>query len=334
MRAPRAVALLGLLAATACSSGGSTTAGPAASSAPAPAGSSAGAPAPGTGAPAASGLPGTPAPGTPGAPPAPGELPRGGRTILPGHVVVAHYGTAGTGVLGVLGRGTPDQATARLAKAAAPFEAASGKPVLPALELITTVAQAAPGKSGDYSTFLEDAEVARYLDAARRAKMLVVLDIQPGRADFLEQVKRYERFLLEPEVGVALDPEWKLTPSQKPGRQIGKTNAASVNAVSDYLARLVADHGLPQKLFVVHQFKTFMIANREKLATHPELATVVHVDGFGTQKEKRQTYDALKLPAGSPIYNGFKLFYKVDTGLMTPKQTMALKPMPDLVSYQ
>ena len=40
--------------------------------------------------------------------------------------------------------------------------------------------------------------------------MLLVLDFQPGATPFLNQVKAYEKFLLQPEVGVALDPEWKL----------------------------------------------------------------------------------------------------------------------------
>ena len=53
--------------------------------------------------------------------PGPGELPMGGRTIYPGHILVAYYGTAGTGALGVLGEDSPDRVTDRLREAARPF---------------------------------------------------------------------------------------------------------------------------------------------------------------------------------------------------------------------
>jgi hypothetical protein len=261
------------------------------------------------------------------------ELPRGGRRIFPKFLVVAHYGTAGTAALGVLGEGTPAVAAARLVAAAQPFVKASGRPVLPAFELIATIAQRKAGDDGTYSTYVADADVARYLAAARKVKALVVLDLQPGRADFLTQAKHYEKFLLQPDVGLALDPEWKLTPSQVPLRQIGATGAASINAVSSYLAQLTVSHRLPEKLFVVHQFRTDMIPDRAKVVPRPGLAVVVHLDGFGTQWVKHEVYDALSLKAG-PLHNGLKLFIDEDTDMFTPDEAMAFRPRPELITYQ
>ena len=40
--------------------------------------------------------------------------------------------------------------------------------------------------------------------------MYVVLDLQPGRSNFLDQAKLYEPLLRLPHVGLALDPEWRL----------------------------------------------------------------------------------------------------------------------------
>ena len=261
------------------------------------------------------------------------ELPRGGTTVFPDNLVVMHYGTAGTGALGVLGDGTPEQAADRLEKAAAPFAAASGRPVLPAFELITTVASSKPGKDGRYSSMLAPSQVQHYLDVARAHRMLVVLDFQPGRAEFLEQVQQYEQFLLQPDVGVALDPEWKLTPAQRPLKQIGTSAAAPINAVSAYVSQLVATHHLPEKIFMVHQFKSYQLPDRALIADAPGLATVLHVDGFGTEPDKLQTYGVLASRT-SQFVNGFKLFYKADIGLMTPAQAMALQPRPELISYQ
>ena len=265
--------------------------------------------------------------------PAPTQLPRGGRQLFPRFTVIAHYGTAGTGALGVLGEGTPTQAAARLVTAAAPFAAASGRPVQPAFELIATVAQRAPGADGSYSSYLADADVARYLAAARRIKALVVLDLQPGKADFLTQAMHYKKFLRLPDVGLALDPEWKLTGDQRPARQIGSTDAASVNRVSLWLAQLRLAQNLPQKLLVIHQFRAFMIRNREQVVARSGLATVIHLDGFGTQRVKRGVYDALSVKSG-PLHNGLKLFIDEDTHTFTPGQAMAFRPRPELITYQ
>jgi hypothetical protein len=275
----------------------------------------------------------TPASAAPEIPLPEQQLPRGGRRIFPRFLVVAHYGTAGTAALGVLGEGTPDVAAARLVKAAAPFAKASGRPVLPAFELIATIAQRKPGDDGTYSTFIPDADVARYLAAARKVKALVVLDLQPGRGDFLMQAKHYEKFLLQPDVGLALDPEWKLTPLQVPLKQIGATNAASINAVSSYVAHLTVSHRLPEKLFVVHQFRSDMIPDRSKVVPRQGLAMVVHLDGFGTQWVKHEVYDALSVKSG-PLHNGLKLFIDEDTDMFTPYQAMAFRPRPELITYQ
>lgn len=266
------------------------------------------------------------------------QLPRGGRSIFPRHVVVMAYGTAQTPVLGVLGEGTPDQAAARLKTRAEAFQVPSGRPVLPAFELITTIAQAGPGADGDYSGAVSHADVQRYLVAARKARMMLVLDFQPGRGDVLEQVKQYEPFLRQPEVGIALDPEWVLQPGQQPGRQVGSMDAATVNRVSAYLAGLTRAHRLPEKLFLVHQFQRRMLPDRARIVDRPGLALVFHVDGFGPQSQKRDTYDALSVKdgkaAGGRAHNGFKLFLDEDTDLLTPAETMALRPRPELVSYQ
>lgn len=280
----------------------------------------------------------TAAPTPPPAPRPVPYLPRGGRSIFPRHMVVMAYGTAGTGVLGLLGEVPPDEAARRLEAGAVQWAEASGRPVLPAFELITSVAQRAPGRDGRYSVGLAHTDVQRYLDAARKAKMLLVLDFQPGRADVLDQVKHYEKFLLQPEVGVAIDPEWVLKPGERPGRQIGSLDAATLNEVSAYLSDLVKRHRLPEKIFLVHQFKTYMLPDREKVVDRFGLATVFHVDGFGARHSKAETYGLLSskdgvIPGGR-VHNGYKLFLDEDVPLQDAAEVMAITPRPELVSYQ
>jgi hypothetical protein len=261
----------------------------------------------------------------------PRELPRGGRTVLPGKRVVAFYGAPQSRELGALGIGSPDRAAGRLARQARAYERGR-RPVLPALELITVIANADAGGDGMYRSRQTGAVIRRYLRAARRRDMLLVLDIQPGRSDFFTEATRLERWLRQPDVGLALDPEWRVTAPEVPGQVIGHVDAREVNATSAWLAQLVARHDLPQKLFIVHQFTDDMVDDRQ-LKRRDELAMVLNADGFGTRPVKVSKYRAFTR-AAKTFHEGFKLFYEEDVGLMTPGQVLRLRPSPDVVVYE
>jgi hypothetical protein len=261
----------------------------------------------------------------------PRELPRGGTTIFPRYRVVAFYGTAGTASLGVLGEGQPAEAATRLEGAAAAF-ATPDRVIQPAMELIATVADRKPGPDGDYSHDIDAESVWRYLEVARAHRQLLVLDIQPGRSGFLEKARKWEPLLREPDVGLALDPEWRMPPGQVPGHSIGHAMAAEINEVAAWLAELTRNGQLPQKLLVLHQFTRRMLPDVEAVSQHPELAIVQHIDGFGSPAEKLAKYRSLQQPHRFNM--GFKLFYDEDTPMLNPPQTLALSPPPDYVSYQ
>ena len=262
----------------------------------------------------------------------PAELPRGGRTIFPDFRVVAFYGAPQDDELGVLGIGTPAQAARKLERQAKPY-ARRTRPVLPAMELIATVAAAAPGDDGQYRLHQSNALIGRYLRAARKSKALLVLDIQPGRAGFVREARRLERWLREPDVGIALDPEWKMKSGETPGSVIGSVTAEEVNAVSEYVAGIVAENDLPEKLFVVHQFTEDMIEGKERVKKRPGLAITMNVDGFGDRPNKISKYRAFTSEA-TRFHDGFKLFYREDVNLMTPGGVLGLRPPPDLVVYE
>lgn len=268
----------------------------------------------------------------PAAPVAPVALPGGGTRVFErNELLVAYYGTAGTGALGVLGEGSPDRAHRRLRRAAAPF-ARPGSPVQPVYELIVTVADAYPGKDGDYNHDIPRAAVRRYLDAAHRNGALVVLDIQPGRADFLSVARRWAWALKDPWVGLALDPEWRMGPRAVPGRVIGAVGAAEVNRVSGWLSALVERHGLPEKVFVLHQFRRSMLVHPERILPRPGLAMVQHVDGFGNRQQKLATYHAVARPRQFAM--GFKLFYDEDVNRMGAAAVRQVRPRVRFVSFQ
>ena len=260
------------------------------------------------------------------------SLPRGGRTILPDQRVVAYYGAPQDDELGILGIGSPRLAARRLERQAKPF-GRRGRPVLPAFELIAAIVTSEPGQGGDHSMRQDDATIARYLRVARAHRMLLLLDIQPGYAPFLQEARALERWLREPDVGLALDPEWSMKPPLLPAQEIGSTDAATVNEVSRYLSGIVRRHDLPQKLLVVHRFTSDMIRNEHHLKRNPGVALVVNVDGFGDQPNKIAKYREFTRDLRRR-YNGFKLFYHEDENLMKPHQVLRLSPAPDLVVYE
>ena len=264
---------------------------------------------------------------------APAELPRGGRSIFPRFRVVAYYGAPQAAELGALGVGTPDQAGRRLLRQARGYRR-RGRPVLPAFELIAVVANGSPGRERLYRTRQGAATIRRYLAAARRARALLVLDIQPGRADFLSELRALEPFLREPDVGLALDPEWHVGAGQIPGRVLGSVDAGVVNAVSARLAEIVRARRLPEKLLVVHQFTPNMVRRKHVLARRRGVALVLDVDGFGTQADKIAKYRELTSGTRGRFAHGLKLFYREDTDLMTPAEALGLRPRPQLVIYE
>jgi hypothetical protein len=271
------------------------------------------------------------------------ELPDGGRVVLPRLRLVGYYGAPQDDELGALGVGTPEEAAKKLLAQAESYSQPD-RPVMPVFELIATLAQADAGEDGMFRLRQPPEVINTYLSAVREIEGLLILDVQPGQSTFAEEVQVLEPWLSQPDVGLALDPEWNVPSGQVPGRVIGSTNAATINQVSYYLARLRHQKNLPQKVLIVHQFTEDMVVERDQVLDRPGVAIVHNIDGFGTADQKKHIYvqlvyhrgagTAVRTPAGGGRFNGFKLFHEEDTGLMTPAQTLGLEPAPDVVVYE
>lgn len=268
------------------------------------------------------------------------ESPGGGQLVfpavpgLPGKRYVALYGTPGTAALGVLGEQDVPATVARAAGQADAYRPLTTDTVVPTVEIIATIASAGAGPDGNYSQERSVDELRPLVEAAGAAGQTVVLDLQPGRTDFLTQAQLYADLLALPHVGLALDPEWRLAPDQVHLRQIGSVGVDEVNAVAAWLADFTRERALPQKMFVLHQFSLRMIAGRERLDTsRDELAVVIHVDGQGSQPAKAGTWATLRAGA-PPVRWGWKNFVDEDAPMLDPVQTYGVQPVPDLVTYQ
>lgn len=228
-----------------------------------------------------------------------------------------------------------DTKAARLDRLARAY--AGGRTPLPVMELITVVAKASPGKDRMYRGRLPDAKIQEYLTAARKHRMLLLLDVQPGRAKILPEVKRLERWLKEPDVGLAFDPEWAVGPNQVPGRVFGRTTGAELDNIASYLSGLVRTHRLPEKVFVFHQLSARIVTGEQTLKKHPGVVTIKSVDGIGAREDKLETWGKLTRRLPAAVHAGFKLFYTEDARhgpLMTPAQVLALRPRPEFVMHE
>lgn len=264
-------------------------------------------------------------------------LPTGGILPLGGdRRMIALYGHPGVAGLGLLGEQDLDTSIERVKGLVGDYASIDDSQFMPAFEIIATIADSAAGEDGDYSTE-GDVELYRpWVDAAKEAGVYVLLDLQPGYTDFLTQAKRYEELLIEPHVGLALDPEWRLEPGQRHMQQIGHVEIDEVNQTAEWLATLARDNDLPQKVFMLHQFQLQMLRDRDQLITDlPEIVTVIHADGHGTPDLKQGTWQAIKTDLPRGVQLGWKNFIDEDSPTFTPQRTMTgVDPKPRFVSYQ
>ena len=149
----------------------------------------------------------------------------------------------------------------------------------------------------------------------------------------MSEVGRLRRWLAEPDVGLALDPEWHVGPGQVPGRVIGSVDASVVNRISAELADVVRRRRLPEKLLLVHQFTKNMVRRKGSLVRRPGVALTLNVDGFGDRPNKLAKYRSFSSEAVR-FHDGLKLFYKEDTNLLTPSGVLGLRPAPEVVVYE
>ncbi|MDU0478480.1 hypothetical protein QVA66_04400 [Staphylococcus chromogenes] len=264
------------------------------------------------------------------------QQPGGGGLVFPGRRIVALYGHPSGPALGVMGEQPPAEAAAKAQELAKQYQPHSQEPVVPAFEIIATVASGSPGADGDYSNEADPAELIPYIDAITAAGGYAVLDLQPGRANLLDQAKRYEELLKRPNVGLALDPEWKIGPNEKPMERVGSVEAREIDEVSAWLAGLVRDNKLPQKPLVLHQFQLQMIRDRETLnLDYDELAFVLHADGHGSTGDKYGTWDVMRQGLDPRFFMAWKNFIDEDKPMFSPERTMnEVNPKPWFVSYQ
>jgi hypothetical protein len=190
------------------------------------------------------------------------------------------------------------------------------------VELVVTESSGTAGKDGNYSTELSVEAVRPAVQAALDAGQQVLLEIQPGRAPFVDQVKRYADLLALPGVGVSLD----LGTRRAGGlvKQDGVVPAEEINAVVSYLSGLVESKALPEKMVVVHASTPRAVSNLGALNTSDVgVAVVVHSDVSGSFASRSAAWGALTAGAPDSLSWGWTAL----SGEVTPERAATTEPI-------
>lgn len=254
--------------------------------------------------------------------------------LLPKHRIIAYYGNPLSTRMGILGEIPPEQMMARLEETAKRWEAAdTSRPVLRALHLIVTVAQAHPGERGLYRLQHGDALIGKVAAWADSRGWLLFLDVQAGRSPIAAEIPRLLPWLRRPNVHLGIDPEFAMPPGKVPGKRIGTLDASDVNQVQALLAKLVDEAGIPPKILVVHRFTEGMLTRERDVTLDPRVQVVIDADGFGAPALKQNIF-GLVVTRRPVQFAGLKLFYKNDKPMLTLAQVLAMQPIPLYIQYQ
>lgn len=258
--------------------------------------------------------------------------------LLPYKRILAFYGNLYSKQMGILGEFPPDQMLQKLQEEVKVWQAAdTAIEVVPALHYIAVTAQQAPGKGGKHRLRMPFHQIDSILVLAKRINALVFIDIQVGLSTLQQEIPELINYLKLPHVHLGIDPEFSMKGGQAPGKVVGTFDAADINYVAEYLAKLVNEYNLPPKVLVIHRFTRNMVTNTRQIKTRPEVQLVMDMDGWGGPQLKFNTYRQFIYK--EPVeFTGFKLFYKNDTRnnnrLLSAAEVLALKPQPVYIQYQ
>ncbi len=259
--------------------------------------------------------------------------------LLPFNRIVAYYGNFYSKGMGVLGQYPTAEMLQKLQAEVATWQAADpATPVIPAIDYIAVTAQDHAGADGKYRLRMPFSQIDHALDLAKQINGIVILDIQTGLSDVQTEIPLFEKYLKMPNVSIALDPEFSMKNGKAPGDVIGTMDASDINYTANYMAGIVKSNNLPPKVLVIHRFTEDMVTNYKKITPLPEVQMIMDMDGWGGQKKKIGTYNAVIYP--EPVqFTGFKLFYKNDvltpgTKMLPPADILKLSPQPLFIQYQ
>lgn len=246
--------------------------------------------------------------------------------------LVTYYGSPLGRGLGILGNQDRSQTLRLLRRDVALYQALSNdRLVLPGYHMVTTVANAYPP---DYRHQVELGVIEEWVASAKANGVVVVLDIQPGRANIMDEFRRIRYLLYESHVHLAIDPEFVMDEGQVPGVNLGRLRAEQINEVQANMNGIGYEIGL-NRILIIHQFADRMLPDKDQIQQYPFVELVIDGDGFGSPHVKITNYNQYANEPGFE-FGGIKLFPRNgDDPVMSPEYVMsALFPQPVIIIYQ
>lgn len=254
-------------------------------------------------------------------------------SVLKGRRLIAYYGTPLGPGLGILGRHDANETMRLLQEQAQAYrDLDPSLDVIPTYHMVTTIADDFPGSDGDYNHRVPHETIRPWIERAEADGAWSILDVQPGRAALPLELEALQPLLSEPNVHLAVDPEFIVNEGQVPGQDLGKITGLQVNWIQAWMDQMARDLG-QRKMLVIHQFDDRMIEQKELILDYPLVDLVWDADGFGGPGSKIGDYNQYKRETGFE-YGGLKIFYRYDNPLLTPEDVLSLDPPPRLVIYQ
>ncbi|MBN8192014.1 hypothetical protein JI667_07635 [Bacillus sp. NTK074B] len=253
---------------------------------------------------------------------------------LKDHRLVTYYGTPASKHMGILGQLEPEEYIKKLKEQAQVYsDLDPERPAVPTIELITTMAQNAPGKDGDYVQMTSEENIETYVKLAEKHDALVLLDIQLGTDTVMNQVKMVEKWLKHPNVHLAIDTEFHVAQGEKPGEDLGEVDGRDIQEAVEYISELAEKNNLPDKLVLVHQFTGPVLFNKDAIEPTENVEVAINFDGWGAAADKQALYR--RYIRDEPAqYGAFKIFYEKDVPVLTPEEVLKMDPSPAVVNYQ
>lgn len=263
------------------------------------------------------------------------------------NMIVAYYGRPNVKSLGFLGKSSLEDVMQQVKAKAMQYEEAlgNGQKVTPGFDLIYELATKDPGRAGNYVLTLNEKTLLKYITAAQKNGIVVLLDVQLGKKTPAQAIKPLLKYLKYDNVHIAVDPEFSIDNEKvRPGKVIGEISGLQINAVQDMMSAYLKENGIKEnKILLIHMFTEHMVSDKKALRYTDRVHVVMHLDGHGSPALKIKTYNGLYTENRSAkLTGGFKVFLKQDNPMMTPKQVLGLEPvgkkrvrdMPKLITYQ
>lgn len=263
--------------------------------------------------------------------------PRPGAAASPGsptpylsrYQLITFYGSPWGRGLGILGN-NPVQDTIRLLWGMAEqYQHLDSRHAMATYHMVTTVANQSPP---DYRHHVETSVMEVWIANANNNEAAVIIDIQPGHADLMDEFNRVKGFLYNPHVHLALDPEFLMRGEQIPNVHIGRITAEEINMVQAEMNQIALEMGV-NRVLIIHQFKDSMVENIDQIINYPHVELVIDADGAFDAGAKMIGYS--KYANQAPYdYGGIKIFFEYDDRVIPPEEIMTLSPRPAIIIYQ